>query len=129
RMKHDSISVGFIGLGLMGKPMSRNLLKAGFPVAVWNRSRPAIDELAAEGARPASSAREVAAASDVVITIVPDNPDVEGVLLGPDGVMAGARPGLLVIDMSTISPAVTRRLHQEVAARGCRMLDAPVSGG
>ena len=128
-MKHDSISVGFIGLGLMGKPMSRNLLKAGFPVTVWNRSRPAIDELAAEGARPASSAREVAAASDVVITIVPDNPDVEGVLLGPDGVMEGARPGLLVIDMSTISPAVTRRLHHEVAARGCRMLDAPVSGG
>jgi 2-hydroxy-3-oxopropionate reductase len=128
-MKQNSISVGIIGLGLMGKPMARNLLKAGFPLSVWNRSRAAIDELAAEGARAASSAREVAAASDVVITIVPDSPDVEAVLLGADGVMAGARPGLLVIDMSTISPAVTRRLHAEVAARGCRMLDAPVSGG
>jgi 2-hydroxy-3-oxopropionate reductase len=128
-MKQDSISVGMIGLGLMGKPMARNLLKAGFPLTVWNRSRAPIDELAAEGARAASSAREVAAASDVVITIVPDSPDVEAVLMGPDGVMAGARPGLLVIDMSTISPAVTRHLHAEVAARGGRMLDAPVSGG
>jgi 2-hydroxy-3-oxopropionate reductase len=128
-MKQNSISVGIIGLGLMGKPMARNLLKAGFPLTVWNRSRGRIDELAAEGARAASSARELAAASDVVITIVPDSPDVEAVLLGADGVMAGARPGLLVIDMSTISPAVTRRLHADVAARGCRMLDAPVSGG
>lgn len=128
-MKQNSISVGIIGLGLMGKPMARNLLEAGFPLTVWNRSRAAIDELAAEGARAAASAREVAAASDVVITIVPDSPDVEAVLLGTDGVMAGARPGLLVIDMSTISPAVTRRLHAEVATRGCRMLDAPVSGG
>jgi 2-hydroxy-3-oxopropionate reductase len=128
-MKQHSISVGIIGLGLMGKPMARNLLKAGFPLTVWNRSRPAIDELAAEGARPAGSVREVAAASDVVITMVPDSPDVEAVLLGPDGVMAGARPGLLAIDMSTISPAVTRRLHADIAARGCRMLDAPVSGG
>jgi 2-hydroxy-3-oxopropionate reductase len=128
-MKQDFISVGMIGLGLMGKPMARNLLKAGFPLTVFNRSRAPIDELVGEGARGAASAREVAAASEVVITIVPDSPDVEAVLLGPDGVLAGAKPGTLVIDMSTISPAVTRRLHAEVAARGCRMLDAPVSGG
>jgi 2-hydroxy-3-oxopropionate reductase len=128
-MKQDFISVGMIGLGLMGKPMARNLLKAGFPLTVFNRSRAPIDALVGEGARGAASAREVAAASEVVITIVPDSPDVEAVLLGPDGVLAGAKPGTLVIDMSTISPAVTRRLHAEVAARGCRMLDAPVSGG
>ncbi len=132
-MKHDSISVGIIGLGRMGTPMARNLLKAGFPLTVWNRSRAPIEALAAEGARGAGSARDLAAASDVIITMLPDGPDVEAVLLGPDGVLDGvrdaARPGRLIIDMSTISPAVTRRLHAEAASRGCRMLDAPVSGG
>ncbi len=128
-MKQDFKSVGVIGLGLMGKPMARNLLKAGFSVTVFNRSRAPVDELAAEGAHAAASSREVAAASDVVITMVPDSPDVEAVVMGPDGVLAGAKPGTLIIDMSTISPAVTRRLHADVAARGSRMLDAPVSGG
>jgi 2-hydroxy-3-oxopropionate reductase len=123
------MTVGMIGLGLMGKPMARNLLKAGFSLTVFNRSRQAVDELAAEGAHAASSPKDVAAASDVVITIVPDSPDVEAVVLGPNGVLAGAKPGTLIIDMSTISPAVTRRLHAEVTARGGRMLDAPVSGG
>jgi 2-hydroxy-3-oxopropionate reductase len=139
-MTHDSMSVGIIGLGRMGMPMARNLLKAGFPLTVWNRSRAPIEALAATGAHAAGSARDVAARSDVVITMLPDGPEVEEVLLGPDGVFDGVRdrapaartasqPGLLIIDMSTISPAVTRRLHGEAASRGCRMLDAPVSGG
>ena len=98
-------TVGVIGLGLMGKPMASNLLKAGFAVTVFNRSRPAMDALAAEGAKVAASPAEVGRASDVVVTMVPDAPDVEAVLLGPDGVCSGARPGTLLIDMSTIAPA------------------------
>jgi 2-hydroxy-3-oxopropionate reductase len=122
-------AVGVIGLGLMGKPMARNLIKAGFDVTVFNRSRPAIEALVADGARGATSAGDVARASDVVITMLPDGPDVELVVLGDHGVMSGAKPGLLVIDMSTISPAATRRISEQIAARGGCMLDAPVSGG
>jgi 2-hydroxy-3-oxopropionate reductase len=122
-------NVGVIGLGLMGRPMASNLLKAGFPVTVFNRSRPAMDALAAEGATLAASPAEVGRASDVVITMVPDAPDVEAVLLGSDGVCSAARPGTLLIDMSTIAPAAVRRIHEQVTARGFRMLDAPVSGG
>ena len=121
--------IGFIGLGLMGKPMARNLMKAGYTVTVHNRSRPAVDELAAEGATPAGSPREVAERSDVIIMIVPDSPDVEAVVLGPDGIAEGAREGSLIIDMSTIAPAVATQVAQAVAERGIRMLDAPVSGG
>jgi 2-hydroxy-3-oxopropionate reductase len=121
--------VGVIGLGLLGKPMAANLLKAGFPVTVFNRSRPAMEELAAQGATLAASPAEVGRASDVVITMVPDAPDVEAVLLGPDGVCEGARPGTLLIDMSTIAPAAVRKIHQRVNEKGFRMLDAPVSGG
>jgi len=121
--------IGFIGLGIMGKPMARNLLKAGYALTVFNRSRPAIDELAAAGATPANSAREVAAHSDIVITMLPDSPDVEAVVTGPGGVLEGAHAELLVIDMSTISPVVARRLAAEVQRHGARMLDAPVSGG
>src|SRR6266540_3860947 len=137
--------VGVIGLGMMGKPMAHNLLRAGFPVIVYNRSRPAIDELAAAGAVPARSPREVAAHSDIVITMLPDSPDVEAVVLGApsthsagsgqadsgqsDGVLAGGRPGLLVIDMSTIAPSVARSIAATLEQHGMRMLDAPVSGG
>ena len=121
--------IGFIGLGIMGKPMARNLLKAGYALTVFNRSRPAVDELIAAGARPAASLREVAEQSDAVITMLPDSPDVEGVVMGESGVLAGARAGLLLIDMSTISPLVTRRLAAEAQQRGVQMLDAPVSGG
>ena len=121
--------IGFIGLGLMGKPMARNLIKAGYTVTVHNRSRPSVDELAAEGATAASSPREVAEGSDVVIMIVPDSPDVEAVVLGPDGIAEGAREGTLIIDMSTIAPGVATQVAQTVAERGIRMLDAPVSGG
>ncbi|MEM2027655.1 MAG: 2-hydroxy-3-oxopropionate reductase [Candidatus Bathyarchaeia archaeon] len=121
--------VGFIGLGIMGKPMAMNLLKAGFPLTVWNRTRSKMDDLIAMGAYGASSPKEVAERSDVVITMVTDSPDVEEVILGPNGVIYGARPGLIVIDMSTISPAVTRRIAEELAKKGVKMLDAPVSGG
>lgn len=113
----------------MGAPMARNLLQAGFPVSVYNRTRAKADALAEAGARVADSPRALAAACDVVITNVSDTPDVEAVILGPDGLLEGLRPGALVIDMSTIAPSATRRLHDAIVARGGRMLDAPVSGG
>ena len=121
--------VGFIGLGLMGSGMSMNLLKAGFPLTVWNRTRSKMKPLLDAGAEGAESPVEVAERSDVVIDIVTDSPDVEEVLLGPIGVIHGARPGTIVIDMSTISPAVTRRIATELGKKGVQMLDAPVSGG
>lgn len=121
--------VGFIGLGVMGKPMAINLLRAGYPLTVWNRTKSKMDELIAMGAYGASSPKEVAERSDVVITMVTDSPDVEDVILGPNGVIHGARPGLIVIDMSTISPKVTRRIADELSKKGVKMLDAPVSGG
>ncbi len=121
--------LGFIGLGLMGAPMARNLMRAGYALTVHNRSRAIVEELAAEGATPATSPREVARASEVVITCLPDSPDVEQVALGPEGVIEGAQPGLIYIDMSTISPPVTRRVAARLAEVGVTMLDAPVSGG
>ncbi|MFX1243287.1 MAG: 2-hydroxy-3-oxopropionate reductase [Promethearchaeota archaeon] len=121
--------IGFIGLGIMGRPMARNLMAAGYSLTVWNRSRPGIEELAGEGASPASSPQEVASRSDVVVTVVTDSPDVEEVALGPQGIIEGGRPGLVHIDMSTISPAVTRRIASALAQKGIEMLDAPVSGG
>ncbi|MEJ2560293.1 MAG: 2-hydroxy-3-oxopropionate reductase [Anaerolineae bacterium] len=121
--------VGFIGLGLMGKPMTRNLMRAGYPLTVHNRSRGPVDELVAEGATPAASPKEVAAQVDVVITCLPDSPDVELVALGPDGIIQGGHPGLTLIDMSTIAPAAALRIAGKLAERGIRWLDAPVSGG
>jgi 2-hydroxy-3-oxopropionate reductase len=123
------VRVGYIGLGLMGKSMARNILKAGFPLVVYNRSRGAVDELAAEGATPAGSSAEVARQVDVVFTNVPDTPDVEQVVLGPGGVLEGAHPGLIWVDNSTIQPAAARRLAARLAAEGVQSLDAPVSGG
>jgi 2-hydroxy-3-oxopropionate reductase len=122
-------TVGFIGLGIMGKPMAHNLLVAGYPLAVHNRSRPPVDELAALGAMPLPSPREVARKSDIAITMLPDSPDVEAVALGPGGLLYGARPGLIYIDMSTIAPAVAIRIAGALAEKGVRCLDAPVSGG
>ncbi|HEU5326611.1 MAG TPA: 2-hydroxy-3-oxopropionate reductase [Thermomicrobiales bacterium] len=122
-------TIGLIGLGIMGRPMAHNLLKAGYRLVVHNRSRGPVDELAAAGATPAGSSREVAAQADVIITMLPDSPDVEAVMRGPDGVFAGARPGTIIIDMSTISPVVTQALAEEARAAGLRILDAPVSGG
>ena len=121
--------IGFIGLGIMGKPMVRNLLKAGYTPIVFNRSQSAIDELVSEGATAATSAKEVTEKSDVVITMLPDTPDVEAVVLGENGVLAGAREGLLLIDMSSISPVMTRKIALEAEKKGVKMLDAPVSGG
>ncbi|MFQ5857365.1 MAG: 2-hydroxy-3-oxopropionate reductase [Anaerolineae bacterium] len=128
-MTDNTTELGFIGLGLMGKPMARNLMRAGYRVTVHNRSRSPVEELAAEGAVPAFTPREVAAASDVLITCLPDSPDVEEVVLGPGGIIEAARPGLIYIDMSTISPAFTQRLAAQLAEAGIAMLDAPVSGG
>jgi len=121
--------IGFIGLGVMGKPMAMNLLKAGYPMTVWNRTRSKMNDLLAEGAEGADSPKEVAEKSDVVITMVTDSPDVEEVVLGPNGVIHGARPGLILIDMSTISPSVARKVAEKLAEKGVKMLDAPVSGG
>lgn len=121
--------IGFIGLGIMGRPMARNLMKAGFPLTVWNRSRPGIDELVSEGAAEGGSPADVARRSNVVITIVGDSPDVEEVALGAKGIIEGAHPGLMHIDMTTMSPQVTRRIAERLAEAGVEMLDAPVSGG
>jgi 2-hydroxy-3-oxopropionate reductase len=121
--------IGFIGLGIMGKPMARNLLKAGHVLIVHNRSRTAVDELSREGARPMNNAKEVAEHSDIVVTMLPDSPDVELVYGGEQGIFAGAKSGSLLIDMSSISPVVARHLAGKAERRGCDMLDAPVSGG
>jgi len=124
-----SETLGFIGLGVMGKPMAGHLVKAGHTVVVHNRSRGKVDELVAQGAKSAASPAEVARQATVVITMLPDTPDVERVLTAPDGVLAGLQRGALVIDMSSISPVATERLAALVAEKGAAMLDAPVSGG
>ena len=121
--------IGFIGLGLMGSGMSMNLVKAGFPVTVWNRTASKMEPLLEAGAKGAGSPKEVAENSDIVVSIVTDSQDVEEVILGPEGAIHGARPGAVVIDMSTISPSVTRRIAEELGEKGVGMLDAPVSGG
>jgi 3-hydroxyisobutyrate dehydrogenase len=121
--------VGFIGLGIMGRGMARNLLKAGFPLRVWNRTAARMDELAADGAQPSASPAELAGQCDIIITCVSDTPDVEAVLLGENGVIAGVQAGALVIDMSTISPQATQSFAEKLGAKGVNMLDAPVSGG
>lgn len=121
--------IGFIGLGIMGRPMSKNLLKAGHALVVHSRSPGPVAELVAAGATAAASPRDVAQAADVIITMLPDSPDVRQVVLGADGVMAGARPGAVVVDMSSIAPAVSRELAVRLAEKGVEFLDAPVSGG
>lgn len=123
------LKVGYIGLGLMGKSVARNILKAGFPVVVHNRSRAAVDELAGEGAIPAASPREVAEQVDVVFTNLPDTPDVELVALGQQGIVAGAHPGLIFVDNSTIKPAAAKAIADRLGEAGVQALDAPVSGG
>ncbi len=122
-------TVGFIGLGIMGKPMAKNLMDAGQELVVFNRTREKAEELAGDGATVAGSPREVAERSDVVITMLPDSPQVEEVLTGEDGVLEGVKEGALVVDMSTISPVVTEGLAAKVKEKGASMLDAPVSGG
>ena len=125
----DALTVGYIGLGLMGKSIARNILKAGFPLVVHNRSRAAVDELVAEGARPAFSPAEVAAQVDIIFTNLPDSPDVESVALGLQGILEGAHPGLIYVDNSTIKPTTARQVAERLAQAGVLSLDAPVSGG
>lgn len=120
--------VGFIGLGMMGNPMSKNLLKAGFELTVWNRTASKMKEIVVSGAKPANSAKEVAEKSEVTITMLTGSLDSEEVILGEKGVLEGMKPGAVVIDMSTISPGTSKRIASEVARKGCKMLDAPVGG-
>lgn len=125
----NTLKVGYIGLGLMGKSIARNILKAGFPLVVHNRSRGVVAELAAEGAQEAFSPAEVAAQVDVVFTNLPDSPDVEMVALGPGGIIEAAHPGLVFVDNSTVKPATARHIAAKLAEKGVLALDAPVSGG
>jgi 2-hydroxy-3-oxopropionate reductase len=127
-MSH-SLKVGYIGLGLMGKSMARNILNAGFPLVVHNRSQSAVNELVNEGALRAASPAEVAAQVDVVFTNLPDSPDVELVALGKNGIIAGAHASLIYVDNSTIKPATARHIATVLGESGVACLDAPVSGG
>lgn len=128
-MNPSSLSVGFIGLGVMGKLMAHNLLKAGFPLTVHNRTAGKAGDLVSAGAKEAASPSEVARASDVIFTCLPDTPDVESVLFGPDGVAGGARAGSVVIDCSTISATATTSFAQRLKAQDIDLIDSPVSGG
>lgn len=121
--------IGFIGLGIMGKPMVRNLLKAGHQLTVYDIVPQAVEEMTAAGAAAGSSSRDVASKGDIIVTMLPDSPEVEDAVLGRDGVFEGARAGSLLIDMSSIAPAASRRIAEEGRKRGVRVLDAPVSGG
>lgn len=122
--------IGFAGLGIMGAPMALNLLKAGYSLKVYNRSdRPRVQEVVEAGGRRVGTPGEVAEGSDVIITMVTDTPDVEAVILGPEGTLEGARAGATIIDMSTVSPRVTREIAATLREKGVHMLDAPVSGG
>jgi len=123
------LKVGYIGLGIMGKPMARNVMKAGYEVVVHNRSRQSVKELVEQGAIEAHSPAEVAGQVDVVFTNLPDSPDVELVALGEEGIIEGAHEGLIFIDNSTIKPATARSIGRKLAEKGVIMLDAPVSGG
>ncbi len=121
--------VGFIGLGIMGKPMAKNLMEAGYELVLYNRTLEKAEELAEDGAEVAANPREVAENSDIVVTMLPDSPDVRNVVAGEDGVLEGIQDGALLVDMSTISPVVTEELAAKLGERGASMLDAPVSGG
>ena len=122
-------NLGFIGIGIMGKPMAGHLLAAGNTVHVFDVAPAGVDELAAKGAVKCASPREVAQKSDIVFVMVPDTPDVEAVLFGPDGVSDGISSGKVVVDMSSISPVATKDFAAKLAEKGVEMLDAPVSGG
>ncbi|KPL11787.1 2-hydroxy-3-oxopropionate reductase [candidate division BRC1 bacterium SM23_51] len=121
--------IGFIGVGIMGKPMAINLLKAGYPVVVHDVNRKAVEQVAEKGAASATCGKTVAEQSDVVITMLPDSPEVEDVVLGPDGVAEGVHSGMLFIDMSTIAPATSKKISSILSEKGVASLDAPVSGG
>jgi 2-hydroxy-3-oxopropionate reductase len=121
--------VGFVGLGIMGQPMMRNLLKAGHSVIAYSRTAAKVDAAVADGAQRGTSNADVGALSQIVVTMLPDGPEVEEVVLGPAGILSGAKPGTLIIDMSSISPLVSQKIAAACAAKGVDFLDAPVSGG
>lgn len=121
--------IGFVGLGIMGKPMAKNLLKAGYSLVVYDVRKEPVEELAQCGAVPANNGKEVAEASDVIITMLPNSPDVKAAVLGENGILSGMRPGSILIDMSSIAPLASQEICAAVEAKGCEMLDAPVSGG
>lgn len=121
--------IGFIGLGIMGKPMAKNLLKAGYALTVFDLNQLAMTELVAAGARQGESAREVAHQTEIIITMLPNSPQVREVVLGKDGVLEGANRGSILIDMSSIAPLASKRIAEKVSDKGIRMIDAPVSGG
>ncbi len=123
------MKIGFIGLGIMGKPMGKNILKAGYELVVYSRTQPSVDELVAAGASSAATPKELAAQVDLVITMLPNSPEVKEVVLGPNGVIHGARPGCIVADMSSIAPLASQEIAASLAEKGIEMLDAPVSGG
>ena len=121
--------IGFIGLGIMGKPMAMNLIKAGYALTVYDIRKESVQEVVAAGAKEGKSCKDVAAQSEVVITMLPNSPDVKKAVLGENGVLAGAKAGMILIDMSSIAPLVAKEVAVEVAKKGVEMLDAPVSGG
>jgi len=123
------MKIGFIGLGIMGKPMAKNLLKAGYQLVVHNRSPRPVKELVEAGAEAGSSAKEVAEKCDVIVTMLPNSPHVKEVVLGPNGILEGARPGTIIVDMSSIAPLAAREVAAKADEKGVEMLDAPVSGG
>ena len=123
------MKVGFIGLGIMGKPMAKNIIKAGYEVVVTTHKKAVVDEMVAAGAQGAANGKEVASQCDVVITMLPNSPNVRDAVLGKDGVLEGAKAGLVLIDMSSIDPVESRKIGEALAAKGVEMLDAPVSGG
>ena len=128
-MTNNVDKIGFIGLGIMGKPMAKNLLKAGYSLLVYDIVGEAVEELVTEGAQGAASSKDVAENTTKIITMLPDSADSEAVILGPQGVLEGARPGSHVIDMSSIAPLVSQKIAAECTKKGVEMLDAPVSGG
>lgn len=123
------MKIGFIGLGIMGKPMAKNLIKAGYSLVVFDINKDAVREVVAAGAKEGKSSKEVAAESDIIITMLPNSPQVKEVVLGADGVLEGAKPGTVLIDMSSIAPLVSREIATKAGEKGVIMLDAPVSGG
>jgi len=127
--KEQKMKIGFVGLGIMGKPMAKNLLKAGYQLVVYDIVAAAVKEVAAAGAEAASSAKEAAQKTDIVITMLPNSPHVKAAVLGPNGVLEGAKPGMIIVDMSSIAPLAAKDVAARAAEKGVEMLDAPVSGG
>ncbi|MCD8090137.1 MAG: 2-hydroxy-3-oxopropionate reductase [Clostridiales bacterium] len=123
------MKIGFIGLGIMGKPMSKNLVKAGYELVVFDFNKAAVDELAAMGAKAAASGAEVAKECETIITMLPNSPHVRSAALGANGIAEGAKPGTVIIDMSSIDPVESKKISEELAAKGIELMDAPVSGG